>query len=95
MHMPRSNSSRVQVFGASGFGSNIGTRIGAHWTPAKAIAKANAAVNQALADPEMRERLVEMGGKPIPGTPEDFGKVIAAATEKWSKVVISCGAKAE
>ena len=35
------------------------------------------------------------GGKPIAGTPEDFGKVIAAETAKWEKVVISSGAKVE
>jgi len=52
-------------------------------------------VNRALADPKMRERLAELGGKPIGGTPEDFGKVIAAETAKWEKVVISSGAKVE
>ena len=41
------------------------------------------------------ERLAELGGKPIGGTPEDFGKVIAAETAKWEKVVISSGAKVE
>jgi tripartite-type tricarboxylate transporter receptor subunit TctC len=64
-------------------------------TPRDVIEKVNAEVNRALADPRMRERLAELGGAPIPGTPEDFGKVIAAETEKWSKVVISSGAKVE
>jgi tripartite-type tricarboxylate transporter receptor subunit TctC len=61
-------------------------------TPREIIDKVNAEVNRALADPKMRERLAELGGKPISGTPEDFGKVIAAETEKWAKVVISSGA---
>jgi tripartite-type tricarboxylate transporter receptor subunit TctC len=59
------------------------------------IDKVNAEVNRALADPAMRARLAELGGKPISGTPEDFGKVIAAETEKWAKVVISSGATVE
>ena len=64
-------------------------------TPREIIDKVNAEVNRALADPKMRERLAELGGKPIPGTPEDFGKIIVAETEKWAKVVISSGAKVE
>jgi tripartite-type tricarboxylate transporter receptor subunit TctC len=60
--------------------------------PREAIDKVNAEVNRALADPKMRERLAELGGRPIPGTPEDFGKVIAAETQKWAKVVASSGA---
>jgi tripartite-type tricarboxylate transporter receptor subunit TctC len=58
-------------------------------TPREFIDRINAEVNRALADPKIRERLAELGGKPIAGTPEDFGKVIAAETAKWEKVVIS------
>ena len=60
--------------------------------PREAIEKVNAEVNRALADPKMRERLAALGGRPIPGTPEDFGKMIGAETEKWAKVVASSGA---
>lgn len=62
-------------------------------TPREIINKVNAEVNRALADPKMRERLAELGGKPIAGTPEDFGRVIAAETVKWEKVVTASGAK--
>lgn len=61
-------------------------------TPREAIEKMNAAINRALADPKMRARLADLGGLPIPGTPEDFGKTIVAETEKWAKVVASSGA---
>jgi len=64
-------------------------------TPREAIEKVNAEVNRALADPKMRERLAELGGTPLAGTPEDFGNVIRSETEKWSKVVISSGAKVD
>ena len=64
-------------------------------TPREFIERINAEVNRALADPKIRERLAELGGKPIAGTPEDFGKVIAAETAKWEKVVIFSGAKVE
>jgi tripartite-type tricarboxylate transporter receptor subunit TctC len=64
-------------------------------TPREIIEKVNAEVNRALADPKMRERLAELGGSPIAGTPDDFGKVIRDETAKWEKVVISSGAKVE
>ena len=64
-------------------------------TPREFIDKINAEVNRALADPKMRERLAELGGRPIAGSPEDFGRVIAAETAKWEKVVVSSGAKVE
>src|SRR5262249_53448659 len=70
----------------------IGMRKGA---PREAIEKATGEVNRARPDRKMLERLAELGGKPIKGTPEDFGKVIKAETDKWAKVVISSGAKVD
>ena len=64
-------------------------------SPREAIMKINAVVNQALADPTVKAKLLELGGVPIPGTPEDFGKTIVHETEKWAKVVKASGAKAE
>jgi tripartite-type tricarboxylate transporter receptor subunit TctC len=64
-------------------------------SPREAVDKVNAEVNRALADPKMRERLAELGGQVMPGTPEDFGKVIQSETDKWAKVVNASGAKVE
>ncbi len=64
-------------------------------SPREAIDKVNAEVNRALSDPKIIERLRELGGHPMPGTPEDFGKVIRAETEKWAPVVKASGAKVE
>ena len=64
-------------------------------TPRPIIDKLNKAVNEALASPTVQARLAEIGGTLIAGTPEDFGKIIAAETEKWSKVVKATGATAE
>jgi tripartite-type tricarboxylate transporter receptor subunit TctC len=64
-------------------------------TPPEIIAKLNGAINAVLAEPEMKARLVELGGDPLIGTPEAFGAMIAAETEKWKKVVEFSGAKVE
>ncbi len=64
-------------------------------TPRPIIDKLNKTVNEALADPGVQAKLAELGGTLIPGTPEDFGKIIAAETDKWAKVVKATGATAE
>jgi tripartite-type tricarboxylate transporter receptor subunit TctC len=64
-------------------------------TPRAIIDKLNKTVNQALADPAMQAKLAELGGTLIPGTPEDFGKMIADETAKWAPVVKATGATAE
>jgi len=64
-------------------------------TPRPIVDKLNKAINAALADPAMKAKLAELGGAPIAGTPEDFGKIIADETAKWAKVVTATGATAE
>jgi tripartite-type tricarboxylate transporter receptor subunit TctC len=64
-------------------------------TPPEIIAKLNHEINAVLAEPETRKRLVELGGEPLIGTPEAFGALIAAETEKWKKVVEFAGAHVE
>jgi tripartite-type tricarboxylate transporter receptor subunit TctC len=64
-------------------------------TPAEIIEKLNKEINAALADAKMRERLAGLGCAVFTGSPADFGKFIAAETEKWAKVVRAAGIKAE
>jgi tripartite-type tricarboxylate transporter receptor subunit TctC len=64
-------------------------------TPPEIIAQLNKAVNAALADPKMKARLADFGGTVMPGSPADFGKLIAEETEKWGKVVKFAGIKAD
>ncbi len=64
-------------------------------TPPDIIAKLNSAVNAALADPKTKTRIAELGGQPYGGPPEEFGRFIAAETEKWGKVVRKAGVKVD
>jgi len=41
----------------------------------------------------MRMRFADLGGSVIPGSPHDFGKLIADETQKWGKVVKLVGIK--
>ena len=56
-------------------------------TPKEIIAKLNTEINAILAEPDMKKRLIELGGEPLIQTPEKFGADIVAETEKWKKVV--------
>jgi tripartite-type tricarboxylate transporter receptor subunit TctC len=64
-------------------------------TPKEIIAKLNSEINAIMADPDMKKRLVELGGDPLIQSPEKFGADIAAETEKWKKVVEFAGLKVE
>jgi tripartite-type tricarboxylate transporter receptor subunit TctC len=62
-------------------------------TLAEAIDKLNKEINAALADPKIKAQFADLGGTVLPGSPADFGKLIADETEKWAKVVKFSGAK--
>jgi tripartite-type tricarboxylate transporter receptor subunit TctC len=64
-------------------------------TPKEIIAKLNAELNAILAEPNIKARLIELGGAPLIQTPEQFGNDIVAETEKWRKVVEGAGIKVE
>lgn len=64
-------------------------------TPSEIVERLNKEINAGLADPQLKARLVELGSMTLPGTPADFGKLIANETEKWAKVVKFANIKPE
>jgi tripartite-type tricarboxylate transporter receptor subunit TctC len=63
--------------------------------PAEVIDKLNQETNAALTDPKIKARTAESGGAVLPGSPADFGKLIAEETDKWSKVIREANIKPE
>ena len=64
-------------------------------TPVEIIDRLNKEINAGLADPKIKARFADLGATVIPGSPADFGKLIAEETEKWGKVVRFTGIKAD
>ena len=64
-------------------------------TPVEVVDILHSEVNAALADLKFRARVSELGGTVFPGSPADFGKLIADETEKWAKVIDFAGIKAD
>jgi tripartite-type tricarboxylate transporter receptor subunit TctC len=64
-------------------------------TPVEIINMLNKELNAGLADTKVKERIVDLGGTVLGGTPAEFGTIISEATEKWAKVIKFAGIKAE
>ena len=62
-------------------------------TPVGIIDRLNREINAALEDPKLKTRLLELGGTLLPGSPADFGKLIAEETDKWGKVIRAANIK--
>ena len=64
-------------------------------TPAEIVEKLNKEINAALADPNMKARVADLGGDVLALSPTDFGRLIAEDTEKWAKVIRAGNIKPE
>ncbi|MSQ64234.1 MAG: tripartite tricarboxylate transporter substrate binding protein [Betaproteobacteria bacterium] len=64
-------------------------------TPRAAIDRLNAEVNKIMTEDAMKERLMVIGVDPAPGSPEQFGDILAKDIDRWSKAVRSAGLKPE
>ena len=62
-------------------------------TPTAIIERLNTEINAGLADPKLKARLADLAGPVLPGSPEDFGRLIAEETERWGKVIRAIGIK--
>ena len=59
------------------------------------IDRINKEVNAILSEPETKARFADLGSEPMVMTPAEFGKFVAAETQKWGKVVKAAGIKPE
>jgi len=64
-------------------------------TPAAIIARLNDAVNKALKEPDMREKIISQGNEVGGGSPQEFAQLIASESEKWGVVVRAAKIKPE
>jgi tripartite-type tricarboxylate transporter receptor subunit TctC len=77
-----------EAYAANGIGAPKGT-------PAEIIAILNRTINAGLTDATIKARLADLGSFPAPMSPDEYGRYIAAETEKWAKVIKFANIKAE
>jgi tripartite-type tricarboxylate transporter receptor subunit TctC len=56
-------------------------------TPEPVVSRVNAELVKSLADPGVKSKLLEVGGEPMPGRPEQFGRFIHSETAKWARII--------
>jgi tripartite-type tricarboxylate transporter receptor subunit TctC len=64
-------------------------------TPREAIARLHAEFTRALAAPDVREKMVNLGAEPVGNTPAEFAAYIRAEAEKYARVIKASGARAD
>jgi tripartite-type tricarboxylate transporter receptor subunit TctC len=62
-------------------------------TSSEIVDKLNKEINAGLVDPKLKAQLADLGGTVLPGSPADFGQLIADETEKWAKVIRAANIK--
>ena len=66
-----------------------------HGTPAVIVQKLNAEISKILAQPEVRQRLLELGHEAAGGPPDSLANFARSEREKWGPLIKSAGLKLE
>ncbi|WP_419899474.1 Bug family tripartite tricarboxylate transporter substrate binding protein [Roseomonas sp. USHLN139] len=69
--------------------------VGPKGLPPAIVTRMNAAMREALADPDVSAALEGQGVEPVPSSPEELARFIRLETEKWAPIVRATGAKVE
>jgi tripartite-type tricarboxylate transporter receptor subunit TctC len=69
--------------------------LGPRDLPRAVVERLNAAMGEALRDPEIVAHLARHGVEPLPGSPEDLARFIREETAKWAPVIRATGATAD
>jgi tripartite-type tricarboxylate transporter receptor subunit TctC len=64
-------------------------------TPGVIVERLNREVNAILVRPDVKAQLADLGASLLPGSPDDFARLIADETAKWGKVIRFAGIKPE
>jgi tripartite-type tricarboxylate transporter receptor subunit TctC len=64
-------------------------------TPADVVAKLNGVINKGLSDPDLKAKIIKLGGAPKLTTPAEFGDFIASQKREWGEVIRVTGVKIE
>lgn len=63
-------------------------------TPPAIVARLNAEIHKALADPEVKERLAALGAEVSPGTPQELATLVRTEYERYGKLIREANIKA-
>ena len=64
-------------------------------TPKEVIERWNAAINVAIREPDIQEKLLQQGSEGVGGTPDELGKQVASELVKWKKLATDANIKVD
>jgi tripartite-type tricarboxylate transporter receptor subunit TctC len=80
----------------SGYETSSFYGVGApHDTPVEIVNLLNKQINAALADPDIKKKITDLGAIPITGDAKQFAAMLTVETDRWRKVVEISGQRKE